>query len=81
MITAIGPVEHEPVGELAGEPHPNPASGYCSRSGSFRNEIVERPVEMRQRDIDRDPGHRPPLRRRVVACAAAGPFPSGASEL
>jgi hypothetical protein len=44
--------------ELPGEPDPDPASGDGGFRHPLRYQIVEGPVQMRQRHINQDPGDR-----------------------
>jgi hypothetical protein len=58
MITSGNPIEDEPVPEAAGEPHPNPSAGHCFSVLLSRHRIVERAVQVAERDIDSHPGNR-----------------------
>ena len=52
------PVQQVPVDELAGEPDPDPAAGYRLAGQPFRDQVIERPVQVGQRDVDGHPGDR-----------------------
>jgi hypothetical protein len=45
-------------GKPTRKPDLNPASRLCLVSQALRDQVVEKPVQVRQRDIDRNPGDR-----------------------
>ena len=51
-------LEQEAVDQPAGEPHPDPAARHRGRVQLGRHQVVERPVQVGQRHVDRDPGDR-----------------------
>jgi len=59
MLAALDPVEDEAVGELAREPDPHPDAGLGLCFEPFRYEVVEGPVQVRERHVDGDPGDGP----------------------
>jgi hypothetical protein len=58
MISGGNPIEDEPIPEAAGEPHPHPSARYCLSVLLSRHRIVERTVQVTERDIDSHPGNR-----------------------
>jgi hypothetical protein len=63
VLADCGPVQQVTAHELPGEPDPDPAAGHRRLRQPFRHEVVEGPVEMRQRHIDQHPGYRQVRRR------------------
>jgi hypothetical protein len=63
--------------QLAREPHPDPAPGDRGRRQPLWHQIVERPVEVGERDLDRDPGHRQLFGGRAAAAGAGALGPGG----
>jgi hypothetical protein len=55
------PAEQVPTGELAGEAHPHPAARAGGVSYPLGYQVVEGPVQVRERDVDRDPGDGQPF--------------------
>ena len=51
-------LQHEAVPEPAGEAHPDPSSGNGVGILFGGHRVVERPIQMGQRQIDRDPRDR-----------------------
>jgi hypothetical protein len=85
VLAGWHPVQQVPVDQLAGEPDPDPAARHRLVSEPFRDQVIERPVQVGQRDVHRHPGHRqhrrvrpriPPSPRRTAARLAAV-FPRG----
>ncbi len=52
------PLDDPAVDERAREPHADPDTRHRGRGERLRHEVVERPVEVGQRDVDHDPGDR-----------------------
>jgi hypothetical protein len=67
MLTGGRPLQQVAAGQLACEPHPDPAAGKRHIGQPLRHQVVERAVEVSERDIDRDPGDRQRLRGRAIA--------------
>ncbi len=65
MLADRGPLKQVAADKLPGEPDPDPAAGHRGLRQPFRHQVVEGPVQMGQRHIDQDPGHRQ-LRRRSL---------------
>ena len=55
MLAVGGPLDEEAVGQLACEPDPDPDAWSCLVSEPLRDEVVKRAVEVRQRQVYRDP--------------------------
>ena len=73
MLAGVHAGQHEPVDQLAREPDPDAAAGDGGVGQPFGHEVVERAVQVRERNVHRHLGHRPLLRRRVVARPGARP--------
>ena len=58
MLADARPVQQVPAGQLAREPDPDPAAGDGGLRQALRHQVVERPVEMRQRHIHQHAGDR-----------------------
>lgn len=59
VVVGLGePLQHESVEVLAGKTNLHPGARLSRLGHVVRDEIVERPVQMREGDIDRDPCHR-----------------------
>ena len=58
VVAAGRTLEQVAVGQLASESDPDPASGHGRGGELVRDEIVEWAVEVRERDVDGDPGDR-----------------------
>ena len=65
VLADRGPLQQVAADKLTGEPDPDPAAGHRARREPFGHQVVEGPVQMGQRHIDQDPGHRQ-LRRRSL---------------
>ncbi len=63
MLADGDPVQQVTAHELPGEADPNPAAGNSRFRQPFRHQVVEGPVQVRQRDIHQDPGDRQVRRR------------------
>ena len=63
MLADGYPVQQVTADELPGESDPDPASGHCGFRQPLRHQVVERPVQMRQRHIHEHPCHRQFRRR------------------
>ena len=72
MFAGGRPLQQVAARQLAGEPHPDPAPGDRGLRQPLWHEVVERPVEVGERDVHGDPGHRQLLGWRPGAPAAAG---------
>ena len=59
VLAAVHPVEDVAVGELAGEPDPDPDAGPGQRRQPFRDQVVEGAVQMGERQVHGDPRDRP----------------------
>ena len=60
VLAGLGPVQQVAVDELASEPDPDPAAGHGGLVHAGRDQVVEGPVEVGERDVDRHPGDRQP---------------------
>ena len=58
VLARLGAFQQVAVDELAGEPDPDPAADLRTHPDALVDEVVERPVEMRKRNVDRHPGNR-----------------------
>ena len=59
LVLGVGPpVQHEAVDQLPGEADPHPAAGHRRVGQLRRHQVVERPVQVRQRHVDGDAGDR-----------------------
>ena len=58
MIATRQPGEDESGDELTGEAHAYLAAGYRGSGQRVRHEVVKWPVQVRQRDVNRDARHR-----------------------
>ena len=58
MVAGAHPVQHETIGQLPGEPHPNPHTRTGLRREPFWHQVVEGPVQVGERNVHRDPGDR-----------------------
>ena len=58
MVADCRPLQHEAIPEPAGEAHPDPGAGNGRGILLGGHRIVERPIQMSQRQIDRDPRDR-----------------------
>jgi hypothetical protein len=58
VLRAVHPLQQVPVDELPGEPYPHPDAGHRGGVELRRHQVVEGPVEVRQPDVDTDPGDR-----------------------
>ncbi len=67
MIAGICPPQQITADQPPGEPHPDPAARYGVQRQPLRNQVVEGPVEMRQRNVD---GH--PRDRQADSCGRDG---------
>jgi hypothetical protein len=76
MLAFRPPIEDEAVDLSARESDPNPAAGHRHLRHRFRDEVVERPVEVGERHVDCDPGDRI-LGRRHVRTLHAPPTDPG----
>ena len=57
LVLAVGgPLDEEAVGQLAREPDPDPDARPRLVREPFRHEVVKRAVEVRKRQVHRDPG-------------------------
>ncbi len=56
MISLGDPIEDDPVAQPAGEPDPDPRAGRGVGFLGRQHRVVERPVQMAERDVDRDAG-------------------------
>jgi hypothetical protein len=63
VIAALRALENESVDELASEAHPNPRPDGDVVGQRGGDQVVERPVQVRQRDVDHEPGDRGVRRR------------------
>ena len=57
MLAARCAFQQETVHKLAGEPDPDAAAPRSGGVEPLWDQIVEWPVEVRKRDVDRDPGN------------------------
>ena len=55
------PLQDDRVDQLAGEPDPDPGAGGDGVVQRARHRVVERAVQVGERDVDHDPGDRVPL--------------------
>ena len=55
MLTFGEPLQHDGVYQLTGEPHPDPDPRLRSGRLLLGHQIVERPIQMRQRHINNKP--------------------------
>ena len=53
-----GPLQQEPVHQLASKTDPDPAAGHRLARHLLRHEVVEGPVQVGQREVHRHPGDR-----------------------
>jgi hypothetical protein len=58
VLTRLDALEDEPVDVLPGEPDLHPRPGVNGVVHGGRDEVVERPVEVRERHVDQDTRHR-----------------------
>jgi hypothetical protein len=58
VVGPVHAVQHDPVDELAGEPDPHPRADDDGVVQSRRHQVVERAVQVGERDVDGDPGDR-----------------------
>jgi hypothetical protein len=58
-VIAVGdPFQDEPVAQPAGEPDPDPDPGNGLGLLALEHRIVERAVQVTEREVDRDAGNR-----------------------
>src|SRR3954453_7058228 len=62
VVTRLDPFKNKPVNKLAREPNPNPTTRNTVSRLRLLNEIVERPIQVRQRNVNSDPSDRKSLR-------------------
>jgi hypothetical protein len=58
MISGRDSIKDEPIAQTSREPYPHPSARHRLRILLGRHRIVERPVQMAERNIDRHPGNR-----------------------
>jgi hypothetical protein len=58
MIGHRGSIKDEPVAEPSREPYPHPSARHRLRILLGRHRIVERPVQMAERNVNSHPGNR-----------------------
>ena len=58
MISSCESIKDEPVAEPAGEPHSHPSTRHRGSILIIRHRIVERPVEVTERNVDSHSGNR-----------------------
>ena len=56
MISLGHAIEDDPVTQPAGEPDPHPRTGHGVSLQGRQHRVVERSVQMAERDVDRDTG-------------------------
>ena len=78
MVAGLGAFEDEPVDVLPRESHAHPDAGRRLLVEVGRDRVVERPVEVRRLDVDRDPRHG--QHRREPGCGARPPPTRGRPE-
>ena len=66
VLAGLDPVQQVAVNQLPGEPDPDPAAGHGRLVHAGRDQVVEGPVEVSERDVDRHPGDRQPLADRLI---------------
>ena len=80
VVAVRDPFQEHRVNELSGEPHPNPYPGHRLAVQRGRHEIVERPVQVRQRHVHDQPRHRI-TRGRLPHLRAAGAHDRSACQV
>ena len=56
VVADRGPLQDETVAQPAGEAHPDPRAGHRCHILLGQNRVVERSVQVAEREVDRDPG-------------------------
>ncbi len=67
MLARLGPPQQVAAGQPAGEPDPDPAAGYRVRREPLGHQVVEGPVQVRQRHVDGHLRHGQAVGRRLHA--------------
>jgi hypothetical protein len=58
MISGRDSIKDEPIAQTSREPYPHPSARHCISILLGRHRIVERPIQVAERNIDRHPGNR-----------------------
>ena len=58
VVAVAPPLEQVAIDQATGEAHPDPGPGHGGVGQLGRNQVVERAIQVRQRKIDHQPGHR-----------------------